>query len=405
MSKLKFAHLADLHLGGWREKRLTNLNLLTFKSAIEKIIENKVDFVLFAGDIFNNAMPNIELVEQVILQFNKLKNGNIPSFIIGGSHDYSNSGKSFLSLLDSAGVFTDVCKYRFIDKDKIELIFTKNEKLKINICGVLGRKNGLDKNIYTNLNQTTLNEKYFNIFMFHTLIDDFKPNNLSNVKTEIKKDFLPQGFDYYAGGHIHHPMIGVYQNAPISYSGALFPNNFTEIKNEIPGFNLCEFDFETRNTKIKRIEIETYRKEYLKFDFNKLSSLDAKNQIMSKLEKTEFKDKILLLEFSGIIDGKITDIQINKCINFAYEKGALFVLKNTYKLTTTDFIDINIKEIENNEKIEEEIINQILIESQTKTKDTQLIQNLLKLNLEKNEEEKNAQFETRIIEAFDKSLK
>lgn len=405
MSKLKFAHLADLHLGGWREKRLTNLNLLTFKSAIEKIIENNVDFVLFAGDIFNNAMPNIELVEQVILQFNKLKKQNIPSFIIGGSHDYSNSGKSFLSLLDSAGVFTDVCKYKFIDKDKIELIFTKNEKLKINICGVLGRKNGLDKNIYTNLNQTTLNEKYFNIFMFHTLIDDFKPNSLSNVKTEIKKDFLPQDFDYYAGGHIHHPMIGVYQNAPISYSGALFPNNFTEIKNEIPGFNLCEFDFETRNTKIERVEIKTYKKEYLKFDFNKLSSLDAKNQIMSKLEKTEFKDKILLLEFSGIIDGKITDIQINKCINFAYEKGAFFVLKNTYKLTTTDFIDINIKEIENNEKIEEEIINQILIESQTKTKDTQLIQNLLKLNLEKNEEEKNAQFETRIIEAFDKSLK
>lgn len=405
MSKLKFAHLADLHLGGWREKRLTNLNLLTFKSAINKVIENKVDFVLFAGDIFNNAMPNIELVEQVILQFNKLKKENIPSFIIGGSHDYSNSGKSFLSLLDSAGVFTDVCKYKFIDKNKIELIFTKDEKLKINICGVLGRKNGLDKNIYTNLNQTTLNKKYFNIFMFHTLIDDFKPNNLSNVKTEIKKDFLPHGFDYYAGGHIHHPMIGVYQNAPISYSGALFPNNFTEIKNEIPGFNLCEFDFETRNTKIKRIKIETYKKEYLKFDFNKLSALDAKNQIMSKLEKTEFKDKILLLEFSGIIDGKITDIQINKCINFAYEKGAFFVLKNTYKLTTADFIDINIKEVENNDKIEEEIINQILIESQTKIKDTQLIQNLLKLNLEKNEEEKNAQFETRIIEAFDKCLK
>jgi DNA repair exonuclease SbcCD nuclease subunit len=404
MNHLKFAHLADLHLGGFREKRLTNLNFITFKKAIDTILEKNLDFVLFAGDIFNNAMPNIELVEQVIHQFNRLKKENIPIYVIGGSHDYSNSGKSFLSLLDAAGVFIDVCKYKFIDKNKVELIFTKNEKLKINLAGILGKKNGLDKNFYTNLNDISLPKDYLNIFLFHTTIDNFKPSHLSQIKSEVKKEFLPIGFDYYAGGHIHHPMIGNYNGSPISYSGALFPNNFSEMKSETPGFNICEFNREKQELKIKREELNTYEKEYIKFEFDTISALDAKDKILNKLNKLNYKNKILLLEFSGIIEGKIIDIEINKCIKQAYENGALFILKNTYKLSTTSTININIDEIEDNEKIEEQIIQESLNESLTKDIDFKYILQLLKLNLEKQEGEKVAQFEDRIIEAFEKSL-
>ncbi len=404
MENIKFAHLADLHLGGWREKTLTSLNFITFKKAIDKILENNLDFVLFAGDIFNNAMPNIELVEQVIHQFNRLKEKNIPIYVIGGSHDYSVSGKSFLSLLDTAGVFIDICKYKLIDKNNIELIFTKNEKLKINLAGILGKKNGLDKNIYSNLNEINLQKNYLNIFLFHTTIDNFKPTHLSQIKSEVKKEFLPIGFDYYAGGHIHHPMIGDYNGSPISYSGALFPNNFSEIKREIPGFNICEFNFKNRELKIKREELNTYEKEYIKFEFNSISPLNAKEKILNKLEKTNFKNKILLLEFNGIIDGKIIDIEINKCIKKAFENGALFVLKNTYNLSTTSIIEIDIEKIENDEKIEEKIIDEFLIDSETKKLDYNIIKKLLNLNLEKQEGEKIAQFEERITQAFEKSL-
>ena len=38
MTQYTFAHLADLHLGGYRESLLTNLNFKTFQKAIDKIL-------------------------------------------------------------------------------------------------------------------------------------------------------------------------------------------------------------------------------------------------------------------------------------------------------------------------------------------------------------------------------
>ena len=184
--KIRFAHLADLHLGAWREKKLTNLNFDTFKLAIDRVINEKVEFCLFAGDIFNNAMPPIDLVNRVVVELMRLKESKIPLYVIGGSHDYSNSGKSFLELLDSAGVLIDVAKPEYVDKDKVNLTFTKDSSGTI-ISGILGRKKGLDKNIYKNLSENNLSKDNFNLFMFHCTLDDFKPDFMKAVKSEITK--------------------------------------------------------------------------------------------------------------------------------------------------------------------------------------------------------------------------
>ncbi|GAI75663.1 unnamed protein product, partial [marine sediment metagenome] len=39
---MRFAHIADCHLGGWRQPELQQLNLESFKKAIEICIEEKV---------------------------------------------------------------------------------------------------------------------------------------------------------------------------------------------------------------------------------------------------------------------------------------------------------------------------------------------------------------------------
>ena len=400
--KIRFAHLADLHLGAFREKKLTQLNLLTFQKAINKIIEEKVEFVLFAGDIFNNAMPPIELVEKVVIELMKLKTNNIPLFIIGGSHDYSPSGKSFLTLLESVGVFTDVCKYKFVDKNKIELNLTKHKN--IILSGVLGKRNGLDKNIYTNISSNSLTKDNFNIFMFHTTLNDFKPDFLKSVKTEVTTSYLPSGFDYYAGGHVHTHMQGKYSKGILSYPGPLFPNNFSELKRETPSFNLCEFDFETRETKIKRIFIKTYSKEFIKIEINNLNPIEAKQKIEENLEKIDYKDKILLIEISGVIEGKISDINLNQIIANCYENGVYHILKNTYKLTSSNIVLPKIDISEDILNIEEEIIQKILSDSSEKEKSISNIHSLLSLELSKNEGEKIAQYEQRVIEAIEKAL-
>jgi len=375
MSKtIRFAHLADLHLGGWREKNLTHLNFITFQKTIAKIIEEKVDFVIFAGDIFNNALPPIELVNSVVKELMKLKKAEIPLYVIGGSHDYSFTGKSYIDLLESAHVLIDVSKYKLVDKEKIALEFFKDNS-GANISGILGKKNGLDKNIYSNLNSHTLSKENFNIFVFHTTLDDIKPDFLKHSKSEVNSSYLPQGFDYYAGGHVHtHIEKKINNNSILSYPGPLFPNNFLEMKNEQPSFNLCEFDFETRDTKIKRVYLKTYEKIHIKIELSENSTpTSAKSQIYEKIS--------------------------------SYQSGAFQILKNTYKLTTINTLTPEMS-IENDsvENIEHALISKYLNE-ENEQEHIQIMKKMLKSEFSKIDGEKISQFEERVINSIEKSLK
>ena len=61
---MKFAHIADCHLGGWRYPELQELNMESFRNALSICIREKVDFVLIAGDLFDSAYPPIEILKQ-----------------------------------------------------------------------------------------------------------------------------------------------------------------------------------------------------------------------------------------------------------------------------------------------------------------------------------------------------
>ena len=68
---VKFAHIADSHLGGWRQPELQKLNLESFRKAIEICIEEKIEFILFSGDLFDSAFPPIEILKEVFAEFRK----------------------------------------------------------------------------------------------------------------------------------------------------------------------------------------------------------------------------------------------------------------------------------------------------------------------------------------------
>src|SRR3989338_3984488 len=107
---MKFAHLAYCHIGSWRDPKLKDISTIAFNKAIDKCIEEKVDFILIAGDLFNTSFPRIENLKTVVSTLKQLKDKNIPVYIIPGSHDYSPSGKTMLDVLENAGLFVNVVK-------------------------------------------------------------------------------------------------------------------------------------------------------------------------------------------------------------------------------------------------------------------------------------------------------
>mgnify|MGYP001611354301 FL=1 len=96
---MKFAHMADCHLDGWRQPELNALNIQSFQQAVTICIKERVEFILIAGDLFDSAYPSIDSLKEAFKEFRRLKEANIPVFIISGSHDYSVSGKTFLDVL------------------------------------------------------------------------------------------------------------------------------------------------------------------------------------------------------------------------------------------------------------------------------------------------------------------
>src|SRR3989344_8874991 len=108
---MKFAHMGDCHLGGWRQPELRELNFKSFQIAVERCIKEKVEFILISGDLLDSAYPSIETLKETFNEFRKIKEANIPVFLIAGSHDYSISGKTFLEVLEKAGFCINVAKY------------------------------------------------------------------------------------------------------------------------------------------------------------------------------------------------------------------------------------------------------------------------------------------------------
>tara|TARA_Y100000294_G_C8302846_1_gene235448 strand:- start:30 stop:470 length:441 start_codon:yes stop_codon:yes gene_type:complete len=144
---MKFAHMADCHIGSWKDQKLRDISLKAFSKSIDKCIEQQVDFVLIAGDLFNTSLPAIDRLKQVTIKLKQLKDKEIPVYTIPGSHDFSPSGKTMLSVLEKAGLIINVVNGNVTEDKRLKLRFTIDTKTNAKITGMLGKKGMLEKKI------------------------------------------------------------------------------------------------------------------------------------------------------------------------------------------------------------------------------------------------------------------
>ncbi len=68
----RFAHIADCHLGAFRDARLRELNLQAFEKALDEVAKQNVDFVIIAGDLFDISIPDLSVVERAVRKMRQL---------------------------------------------------------------------------------------------------------------------------------------------------------------------------------------------------------------------------------------------------------------------------------------------------------------------------------------------
>src|SRR5262249_36761412 len=155
-------------------------------------------------------------------------------------------------------------------------------------------------------------------------ITELKPQHLQEMES-YSISFLPKGFTYYAGGHVH--IVQRYEEKGYSnlvYPGPLFPNSFSELERlEHGGYYLYD------HGKVTRHDIKLKDVERLRLTAN--SDAEKVNEhLQEAARELKVQNKIILIRIEGtLLSGNINSIDIRKAVQVMEERGAYIVLRNT----------------------------------------------------------------------------
>ncbi|MBQ6511162.1 DNA repair exonuclease [Methanobrevibacter sp.] len=260
---MKFAHLADTHLG-YRQFGLIEREkdfYEVFEKVIDKIIEENVDFVIHSGDLFETARPSPIALLTFQKGLLKLKGAGIPMYAIAGNHDIVMRNDSIPPQII----------FKKLGLKVISPINTNYMHGDIFIAGLPFYPSSQLKNLKAKLDE--LSKKAANheksVLVLHQGIDKYFGYNY-----ELEIGDLPDNFNYYALGHIHNYINDAFGKGRLVYpgSGEIWKTNELEdyAKN---GKGFVVVDFEEPKPLIKRVKVDMPR-EFIKrsLDYNNLES-------------------------------------------------------------------------------------------------------------------------------------
>lgn len=285
---MKFAHLADTHLG-YRQFGLIEREkdfYEVFGKVIDKIIEEKVDFVIHSGDLFETEKPS----PMALLEFQKgllkLKGAGIPMYAIAGNHD---------SVMRKGSIPPQVI-FKKMGLKVISPINTNYMQDDVFIAGLpfypTSQSNVLKSKLVELSKKAAEHDK--SILVLHQGIDSHL-----NIQYELEIGDIPDNFDYYALGHIHKYIVTDFGKGKLVYPGSTEIWKTDEIKDyRINGKGFVVVDLDGSKPQIKRVKIDVSR-EFIErsLDYNNLESgIEGIKEAITNLEKKP----ILKLEINNV---------------------------------------------------------------------------------------------------------
>jgi len=321
LKAFSFVHAADLHLGytqyGLEARRQDFDNV--FSEIVDQTIKLKPDFMVIAGDLFHQARPSNVTLENTIRSFKRLRDASIPVLTVDGSHDLAPNSitSTILYPLDSAGLIYHLPRHE-------GACWRKKET-----CYVYGIPNFRSRRKteealpeFFQRNPPEPNSDVGNIFVMHGAVD------LPNVKppymeAEIPPELLPEGFDYYAAGHVHQRYQGKFKSGLLAYSGCTETVSYDEVKNPKGFFHVQvneqgQFQSEVIELTSPRRFIVTER------DFTGLNAHMITNQAVQMVRDNDIENAVIIPVLRGILPAEASRTEIDVAhIRSAGEKALL----------------------------------------------------------------------------------
>lgn len=219
----RFVHAADLHLDspfkGFEQdlerlengaeilRRLRESTFCAFNRIIDLCLAEKADFLLLAGDVFDEADRSLRAQLRLHAGLARLSEAGIPAFLVYGNHDHAGGWRA--GLAPPAGVHV-------FGTEKVESCpVVRDGKEIARVYGI----SYPNRSVTENLARLFVREADapFTVALLHANVDstggheDYAPCRLAELTAS--------GFDYWALGHVHEPRV-LHSGAPcVVYAG------------------------------------------------------------------------------------------------------------------------------------------------------------------------------------------
>lgn len=283
---MKFIHAADLHLdtpfvsiSNFSNSLQEDLKKSTYTAA-DKVfataITEQVDFVILAGDTYDNTERTLSAQIYLQEQFERLRKNGIRVYLVYGNHDYYRNDFSVINMPDNVTVFGGE-----ITTSEV----TASDGQRVGITGFSYYQNHISDDMVASY--PTRGNYDYQIGILHAGIGD------GNYASFTVNELLTKGYDYWALGHIHKREV-LHQNPMIIYSGDTQGRNQNELGTK--GFYLVDVANGTTNTKF--VPSSVYVWESAQIDANESDTInglfDKITSTLSRYNNVEAKHLVTL---------------------------------------------------------------------------------------------------------------
>jgi DNA repair protein SbcD/Mre11 len=216
MNKIKFLHTADLHLDspfkGLKNlpdsifTRIKNSTFSAFDRILQIAIEQKVDFVVIAGDVYDRELRSVQAQTRLRKGFEMLANHEVTVFISHGNHDHI--GGDWLSINWPKNV-------HFFKNGIVEMLpYYKNNHTTVHLYGFSYPQRAVTDN--KTMEYKKVEGAKYHIGILHGALEGNSEHNRYAPFTV--NQLVEKRFNYWALGHIHQKQI-LHESPHIIYPG------------------------------------------------------------------------------------------------------------------------------------------------------------------------------------------
>ena len=290
MTKAKFLHFADMHLGYRQYSNDIRMKDFSdvFRWIVEKALREEVDFVIFAGDLFEKRSIAPSTLDDAVVGLTMLKEGGIPFIAVEGNHElsYYSDRISWCEYLAERGLVTLLQPTILQEPSGMYLsrvtgsngAYTEPvEGIRVHGLRYMGSSQPIALKMWGEaLRELKRDGIDYQIGVSHFGMHGILSDEMGGLSRDDVAPIKPH-FDYLALGHIHKP----YEVDSWIYNpGSPETNSFTEAEWTNRGYIMVEVDTD-KNPKHKVIQEQNPRRKFMRLIFN-VTKYDEPEDIMQQ---------------------------------------------------------------------------------------------------------------------------